>query len=95
MPDKSKFRLSGLRSQAVKTHNQKETRAAVILSERSESKDLGTNLTANINEMRRSFDFAGAPLRMTTAFLVVMLYRLFKPDSLNRNLKTAAILKKG
>ena len=83
---KFRFRLSGLSSQAVKTYNQKETRAAVILSERSESKDLGTNLTANINEMRRSFDSAGAPLRMTTAFLVVMLYRLSKPDSLNYDL---------
>ena len=83
---KFRFKLSGLSSQAVKTYNQKETRAAVILSERSESKDLGTNLTANINEMRRSFDSAGAPLRMTTASLVVMLYKMSKPDSLKPDL---------
>ena len=30
----------------------------VILSEHSESKDLGTDLTANIDEMRRFLDFA-------------------------------------
>ena len=31
---------------------------AVILSERSESKELGTDLTAIVDEMRRSLDFA-------------------------------------
>ena len=37
----------------------------VILSEQRESKDLRTNFTLYINEMRRFFDSAGATLRMT------------------------------
>ena len=37
----------------------------VILSERSESKDLRTYYELCINAMRRFFDSAGAPLRMT------------------------------
>ena len=42
----------------------------VILSDRRESKDLRTDLTANVIKMRRFFDFAlRAPLRMT--YLVV------------------------
>ena len=36
----------------------------VILSERSESKDLRTDLTAKVTEVRRSFDFT--PLRCVT-----------------------------
>ena len=42
----------------------------VILSEHSEPKDLGTDFTAKVNELRRSFDSAGAPLRMTGLFFV-------------------------
>ena len=39
---------------------------SVILSDRRESKDLRTNFTANIPEVRRSFDFGLRPsLRMT------------------------------
>ena len=37
----------------------------VILSELSESKDLGTNLTAKAIMMRRFLDSASAPLGMT------------------------------
>ena len=38
----------------------------VILSERSESKDLGTGFAANVDEMRRFFDSVlRTPLRMT------------------------------
>ena len=41
-------------------------RSVVILSDRRESKDLGTKLTANDNQMRRFFDSAlRAPLRTT------------------------------
>ena len=34
------------------------TKAVVILSEQSESKDLGTNLSASVIIMRRFLDFA-------------------------------------
>ena len=47
---------------------------------RSESKDLRTDLTANIIQMRRFFDSADAPLRMTdledcTFFRIAESYR--------------------
>jgi len=45
-------------------------KAVVILSERSESKDLGTDLTANVIVMRRFLDFANAPLGMTYRYIV-------------------------
>ena len=38
---------------------------AVILSDRRESKDLRTDLTAQVPSVRRFFDSADAPLRMT------------------------------
>ena len=41
---------------------------AVILSERSESKDLRTCCFAVVKKVRRFFDFADAPLRMTQIF---------------------------
>ena len=37
----------------------------VILSDRRESKDLGTDFTAYVTKVRRFFDSANAPLRMT------------------------------
>ena len=45
-------------------------KAVVILSEQSESKDLGTDLTANVILMRRVLDFANAPLGMTCRYIV-------------------------
>ena len=50
----------------------------VILSERSESKDLGTNLTVNDNEMRRFLDSLRS-LEMTA--LVKTMASCFKPIS--------------
>ena len=41
------------------------TTNGVILSEQHESKGLRTDSTANLNEMRRFFDSANTPLRMT------------------------------
>ena len=50
----------------------KATNNAVILSERSESKDLGISFSTYVNSVRRSFDFVlRTPLRMTTLLLVV------------------------
>ena len=46
------------------------TKAAVILSEQSESKDLGTNLTTNVVIMRRFLDSANASLGMTCRYIV-------------------------
>ena len=46
------------------------TTNAVILSEQSESKDLGTDFTANMIPMRRFLDFANAPLGMTYRYIV-------------------------
>ena len=58
---------SKLSSTAVKATNN-----AVILSERSESKDLGISFSTYVNSVRRSFDFVlRTPLRMTTLLLVV------------------------
>ena len=44
--------------------------AVVILSEHSESKDLGTESTANVIIMRRFLDFANATLGMTCRYIV-------------------------
>ena len=51
-------------------HKQNCWNNGVILSEQSESKDLRTDLTANVKEVRRFFDSAYAPLRMTYLFLL-------------------------
>ena len=48
----------------------------VFLSERSESKDLRTDLMFRVSHLRRSF----APLRKTTSFVVVLLCVLFRAD---------------
>ena len=42
----------------VSKRSRMTTKAVVILSEQSESKDLGTNYTANADFMRRFFDAA-------------------------------------
>jgi len=46
-------------------HSRMTTNAVVILSEHGESKDPGTNLTANVIIMRRFLDSANASLGMT------------------------------
>jgi len=46
------------------------TNAVVILSEQSESKDPGTDFTANPDQMRRFLDFAIASLGMTYRYIV-------------------------
>ena len=51
-------------------YNRTTKKAVVILSEHSESKDLGTDLTANVIIMRRFLDFANAPLGMTYRYIV-------------------------
>ena len=56
------------------------TKAAVILSERSEPKDPGTNSTAEVYHMRRFFDSANAPLRMTDLSIVRFDVLLTKAD---------------
>ena len=56
----------GIRSNCNLAYRRKATQAAVILSERSESKDLRTDFLLARNEMRRSLDSAlCAPLGMT------------------------------
>ena len=51
----------------------KATNNAVILSERSESKDLGILFSTHVNSVRRSFDFVlRTPLRMTTFWLSLL-----------------------
>ena len=51
--------------------------AAVILRERSEPKDLRMDFTYALSMVRRSFDFADAPLRMTTFLIYSPLSCLF------------------
>ena len=46
------------------------TKAVVILSDRRESKDLRTDFTANVIQMRRFLDFANAALGMTYRYIV-------------------------
>ena len=76
-------RRQSLFSQARATIRTRER--YVILSERSEPKDLRTKSTAKVNEVWRSFDSAYATLRMTTALvpfsLCVWLLLLTKPDN--------------
>ena len=58
----------GFRQQTEKLEFGELTTHAVILSERSESKDLRTCFVLCSGKMRRSFDFAlRASLRMTTS----------------------------
>ena len=45
-------------------------KAAVILSEQSESKDPGTEFTAYVNKVRRFLDFAIASLEMTYRWIL-------------------------
>ena len=56
------------------------TKAGVILGERSEPKDPGTDSTANVYQMRRFFDSANAPLRMTYLPIVRFDVLLTKTD---------------
>ena len=53
------------RSVTIPFNKQKCQNNGVILSERSEPKDLRTDLRAKVNQVRGFFDFAFAPLRMT------------------------------
>ena len=68
--DKLKLWLSAF----ISTYNEMTTRAVVILSERSESKDLGTKFTANLHEMRRSFDFGFASAQDDISLLCAVCF---------------------
>jgi len=56
--NKQELWILGFISKVGKTYKAEETKAVVILSERSESKDLGTDLTAKDDEMRSFLDSA-------------------------------------
>ena len=75
------IRLSALRSRTVRTQNVTichPERLKKIADYRKESKDLSADLRAQVPAVRRFFDSADAPLRMTEPCLCAFLICLFR-----------------